>query len=64
MVSQQIQNGNNREVIHAIKELKNSMNRPNNNNVYNVNGVTYDDGTNVSNAVSDLVRAIKIERRK
>ena len=28
-----------------------------------VNGVTYDDGSNVSTAVRDLVRAAKIKRR-
>ena len=32
-------------------------------NSYTINGVTYDDGTNVSDAVGSLVRAIKIERR-
>lgn len=32
-------------------------------NVYNVNGVTYDDGSNVSSAVRSLIRAAKIEGR-
>lgn len=32
-------------------------------NVYNVNGVTYDDGSNVSTAVRSLIRAAKIEGR-
>lgn len=32
-------------------------------NTYNVNGITYDDGSNVVNAVGELVRAVKIERR-
>ena len=32
-------------------------------NVYNVNGVTYDDGSNVSTAVRSLLRAAKIEGR-
>ena len=31
--------------------------------VYNVNGITYDDGSAVSNAVENLIRAAKIERR-
>jgi hypothetical protein len=32
-------------------------------NVYNVNGLTYDDGSNVSSAVRSLIRAAKIEGR-
>lgn len=32
-------------------------------NVYNVNGVTYDDGSNVSAAVRALIRAAKVEGR-
>lgn len=32
-------------------------------NIYNVNGVTYDDGSNVSSAVRSLIRAAKIEGR-
>lgn len=32
-------------------------------NTYIVNGLTYDDGTNVANAVSDLMRAARIQRR-
>ena len=32
-------------------------------NVYNVGGVTYDDGSNVSNAVRDLIHATKIAGR-
>ena len=31
---------------------------------YVVDGVTYDDGTNVSEAVKTLVRAAKVERRR
>lgn len=32
-------------------------------NTYIINGVTYDDGTNVATAVGDLIRAVRIERR-
>ena len=32
-------------------------------NTYIINGLTYDDGTNVANAVSDLMRAARIQRR-
>lgn len=58
----QIQNGpGNSDIVSALKDLKASMadNRPS----YTVNGITYDDGSNIVNAVESLVRAAKIERR-
>ena len=58
-----IQNGNsNADVVKAINELKEGMNN-NNAASYNVNGITYDDGSNVASAVETLVRAARIERR-
>ena len=57
-----IQNGNESErIIAALKELKASMNG--NNTTYQINGITYDDGSNVTDAVATLVRAARIERR-
>lgn len=51
----------------AVNKLGDKLDRNTRNNkpgdTYNVNGVTYDDGTNVSNAVNDLITAIKIGRR-
>ena len=58
----QIQNGpDNSDIVSALKDLKASMadNRPS----YTVNGITYDDGSNITSAVETLVRAAKIERR-
>ena len=56
-----IQNGtDNKDIIDALKDLKEGMN---NGTSYTINGVTYDDGSNVSKAVETLVRAAKIERR-
>ena len=58
----QIQNRNdNSDVISAIKDLKEGLN--NNGSSYTINGITYDDGSNVVNAVETLVRAARIERR-
>ena len=58
-----VQNGvSNSEVVSAIKDLKNSMPVASNTS-YNINGITYDDGSNIVNAVETLVRAAKIERR-
>lgn len=56
------QNGN-ADVISAIRELGKSMGNVGN-TTYNVNGITYDDGSNISNAVQTLVRAATVERRK
>ena len=58
----EIQNRNdNSDVISAIKDLKDGLN--NNGSSYTINGITYDDGSNVVNAVETLVRAARIERR-
>ena len=58
-----IQNGvSNSEIVSAIQDLKNNMPTAGN-TTYNVNGITYDDGSNIVNAVETLVRAARIERR-
>ena len=58
-----VQNGvSNSEVVSAIKDLKDSMQVASNTS-YNINGITYDDGSNIANAVETLVRAARIERR-
>jgi hypothetical protein len=59
-----LQNGSNsNDVVSAIKGLRNDIANMSN-NTYQINGVTYDDGSNVAEAVSSLVRAVRIERRK
>ena len=57
------QNGNgSSEIVSAIRALSDDIaNAPR--DVYNVNGVTYDDGSNIATAVNDLIRAARIERR-
>lgn len=58
-----IQNGNNNsDIVSALKELQNSVTNSGG-NTYQINGITYDDGSNVANAIGTLVRAAKIERR-
>lgn len=52
----------NSDVISALNGLKESLNN-NNGPSYTINGITYDDGSNVSAAVQTLVRAARIERR-
>ena len=61
-VERRRQNGNNSNVISAIDKLHkdlNSLSRPS----YTIDGITYDDGSEVSEAIKTLVRAAKIERR-
>ena len=61
-MNQRVQNGINDEVVSAINKLRKDLGSERG-NTYNINGVTYDDGTNVSNAVEELIRAVKIEGR-
>lgn len=61
MMNQNGQNGN-ADVVSAIDKLRKDLGNVGN-TTYQVNGVTYDDGSNVSNAVGELIRAAKIERR-
>ena len=57
------QNGSNKEVISAIKDLGNKLDNKSG-DTYNFGDFTYDDGSNVSDAVRTLVRAVRIEGRK
>lgn len=57
-----IQNGGNNDVVSAIKDLKNTIGNSSG-DVYNFDGITYDDGSNISDAVKSLVRAAKVQRR-
>lgn len=55
------QNGNS-DVIDAIDRLAKNINQTPG-NIYNVNGITYDDGSNIASAVEQIVRAATIGRR-
>ena len=58
------QNGVNNDVVSAIDNLRKDLgNIGGTTNNYNVNGVTYDDGSNITDAVRTLVRAATMERR-
>lgn len=59
-----IQNGSdNTDIISAIKGLSDKLDNASNSNVYNINGITYDDGSGIQSAVETLIRAAKIGRR-
>lgn len=57
------QNGDNKDVISAIKDLGRKI-EESSGDTYRFGDITYDDGSNVSDAVQNLVRAVKVERRK
>ena len=57
-----IQNGGNGDIVSAINKLRKDLGNVGNTS-YNINGITYDDGSNISDAVKSLVRAAKVERR-
>lgn len=57
------QNGSNSEVITAIEKLVNKLGKTSG-DIYNLNGITYDDGSNISDAVKTLVNAVRVERRR
>lgn len=55
------QNGGNDDIVSAINSLKKSLGGSG--DTYNINGVTYDDGSNITEAVRTLIRAARVERR-
>jgi hypothetical protein len=56
------QNGGNPDVVSAIKALRKDINNMPRESV-SVGNITYDDGSNINEAVKSLVRAARIERR-
>ena len=62
MMNRRLQNGSNDDVVSAIDKLRKSLGNVGNTN-YNINGITYDDGSNISEAVKLLIRAARVERR-
>jgi tape measure domain-containing protein len=63
IMDQRNQNDRDRHITDAIKDLKKAMGQTIG-DTYNINGITYDSGSEVSQAIQTLVRAAKIERRK
>ena len=53
----------NDDVVNAIDSLKKVISG-NTGNSYTIDGITYDDGSNISNAVKSIIRAAKVERRR
>jgi peptidoglycan hydrolase-like protein with peptidoglycan-binding domain len=62
MMNMRSQNGSNSDVVSAIDKLRKDLGNIGG-DTYQINGVTYDDGSNINDAVRTLVRAARIERR-
>lgn len=63
MMNRNSQNGRNGDVVSAIDKLRKDLGGTTG-NTYTINGITYDDGSNVSEAVKELVKAARVERRR
>lgn len=62
-MNRRIQNGQNGDILNAIAGLNKTISNMSG-DTYNVNGVTYDDGSNISEAVKAIIQAAKIDRRR
>ena len=62
MMNQRIQNGVNGDIISAINKLRKDLSKVGSTTNI-IEGITYDDGSNINNAVQELVRAARVERR-
>ena len=56
------QNGANDDILSALKDLKNTI-RNNSGNSYNINGLSYNEGSDVAEAFKAIIRAATVERR-
>lgn len=62
MMSQRGQNGSNADILSALKDLKDAVGKSKGDS-YSFGNITYDDGSNIHEAVQTLVRAAKVGRR-
>ena len=62
MMSQRNQNGANDDIVSAINKLSKKLDNVGG-DTYSIGGITYDDGSNISEAVKSIVRAARVERR-
>ena len=62
MMNSRSQNGANTDVVSAIDKLRKDLSNVGG-TTYSINGVTYDDGSNIADAVKTIARAAIRERR-
>ena len=63
MMNRRNQNGANDDVVSAINKLRNELGNIGG-DTYQLGDITYDDGSNVADAIKTIVHAAKVERRK
>ena len=63
MMNRRNQNGTNDDVVSAINKLRNELGNIGG-DTYQLGDITYDDGSNVADAIKTIVHAAKVERRK
>ena len=63
MMNRRNQNGSNADVVSAIKKLEKVLGNISG-DTYQIGDITYDDGSNISEAVKAIVREARIERRR
>lgn len=61
MMNRRNQNGVNGDVVSAIHDLRDGISGMGNS--YNINGVTYNEGSDVAEAIQTIIRAATVERR-
>ena len=57
------QQSENTDILEAIKSLGSNLSNSSKGDTFIIDGITYDDGSNVSETVRNLIRAVKIDRR-
>ena len=62
MMNHKNQNRVGNDIVSAINKLRKDLSNVGNTS-YVIEGITYDDGSNISDAVKTLTRAVKVERR-
>ena len=63
MMNRRNQNGTNDDVVSAINKLRSELGNIGG-DTYQLGDITYDDGSNVADAIKTIVHAAKVERRK
>ena len=63
MMNRRNQNGSNADIVSAIKKLEKVLGNISG-DTYQIGDITYDDGSNISDAVKAIVREARVERRR
>ncbi len=63
IMNQRNQNGANSDIISELSKLRKDLSNVGGGNTYQINGITYDDGSAVSEAIGTLIRATRIDGR-